>query len=516
MMKRLFYILTLSFVFAVICSPVSAQENEEQDTEVKASKGGLAEVPAPKRPRPVDKEKAEEAAKKDETPEDEENNRNTIKYGIPSEIGTLLDDLIKNDDPRFTDEIYDLFQVTKSTNIKEKVLRYFTKIEDPCLEDYAVELLNDPYDERNEVVKAAFQYISAVKTKEAVPAVIALIESENENYFTNAISVLGDIGGPSEAMFLVEYLDRPDLSDAQRQALMRTCGKMHAVETWQKLVDVLEDEDENAFVRMYAAEALGLMKTPKSVPVLVKNFETTDPNLRQYVIKGLACFPDVIEAQAVILQGIRDEHWKVRQESISAAKEMELKNAVPYLIYRVKNDSEKVIKDASIESIGQLDTNEGNEFLIGQLKERKVADATKGKIVEVLLKQGTNGTEEILELAENVVKDDKRKGLRYTIGKELAKYYRPEYNEICCLYLESKDSTTISIGLDLYKNGRYKDAEGSVLKIAEEKKNSGNKTRAQKLLGIDEEEEKKADEKKTEETVVEEKSAGEAVADDAK
>ena len=126
-------------------------------------------------------------------------------------------------------------------------------------------------------------------------------------------------------MFLVEYLDRPDLSDAQKQTLMRTCGKMHAVETWQMLVDVLEDEDENAFVRMYAAEALGLMKTPKSVPVLVKNFETTDPNLRQYVIKGLANFPDVIEAKAVILQGIRDEHWKVRQEAIASAKEMEMK-----------------------------------------------------------------------------------------------------------------------------------------------------------------------------------------------
>ena len=178
MIKKLFLTVTLFLVFAAVCSPVFAQSDEGQSSEVKASKGGLATVPAPKRPKPIDKEKAEEAARKDETPEDEENHRNTIKYGIPSEIGTLLDELIKNDDPRFTNEIYDLFQVTKSTNIKEKVLRYFTKIEDPCLEDYAVELLNDPYDERNEVVKAAFQYISAVKTKEAVPAVIPPVRED--------------------------------------------------------------------------------------------------------------------------------------------------------------------------------------------------------------------------------------------------------------------------------------------------------------------------------------------------
>jgi len=522
-MKKLYLIPAILFIFTAFLSPVFAQnasddakstneKSTESESEIKASKGGLAEVPAAKRPRPIDKEKAEEAARKDESDKDEENYRNTIKYGIPSEIASLLDDLIKNDDPRFTEEIYDLFQVTRSTNIKEKVLKYFTKIEDPCLEDYAVELLNDPYDERNEIVKAAFQYISAVKTTAAVPAVIALIESENENYFTNAIATLGDIGGPSEAMFLVEYLDRPDLSDAQKQTLMRTCGKMHAVETWQKLVDVLEDEDENAFVRMYAAEALGLMKTPKSVPVLVENFENNDPNLRQYVIKGLANFPDVVEAKAVILQGIRDEHWKVRQESIAAAKEMEMKDAVPYLIYRVKNDSEKIIKDNSIEAIGKLNTTEGNDFLVSQLKEKKLADATKGKIVEVLLKEGNAGGEEILELADSVVNDDKRKSLRYTIGKELAKYYKPEYHELCCKYLDSKDTTTVSLGLDMYKNGRYKDAEAYVQKIADEKKSSGNKNRAQKLLGIDEDEEKKKDEEKPES----EKTDDVPVTDDAK
>lgn len=479
-----------------LLADVDVDESESSESEIVATKGGLSEVPEPKRPRPIDKEKLEEAAKKDESKEDEENHRNTIKYGIPSEISILLDDLMKNEDLRFTEEVYDLFQVTRSSSIKEKILKYFTKLEDPCLEDFAVNLLNDPYDEKNEVVKASFQYISAVKTKEAVPAVITLIESENENYFTDAITTLGDIGGPSEAMFLIEYLDRPDLSDAQRQSLMRTCGKMHAVETWQKLVDVLENEDENAFVRMYAAEAIGLMKTPKSVPVLVKNFEVTDPNLRQYVIKGLSNFPDVLEAKAVILQGIRDEHWRVRQESILSAKEMDMKESVPYLIYRTKNDSEKVIKDKSIESIGKLNTQEGNDFLIEQLKEKKVTDTVKSKIVEVLLKEGNTGDEEILELAKSVITDDKRKSLRYAIGKELVKYYKPEYEEICCSFLDSKDSATISIGLDLYKNGRYKSAEPYVRKIAEDKKSGGNKTRAQKLLGIDENE---VDEEKSKE-----------------
>ena len=295
-------------------------------------------------------------------------------------------------------------------------------------------------------------------------------------------------------MFLVEYLEREDLSNAQRQTLMRNCGKMHAVETWDKLVDILNDDDENAFVRMYAAESLGLMEVEKSVPVLIDQFDATDPNLRQYVIKGLSHFPDVIEARATVIQGIRDEHWRVRQEAIRTAKENDNKDAVPYLIYRAKNDSEKLIKEESITAIAALNTDEGNDYLVSQLNEKKLADGTKKKIVEVLLKEGHAGEKEILELAKSVVNDDKRKDLRYAIGRELAKKYKSSYDEVCGLYLQSKDATTVSVGLDMYKQKKPAALTDYVNKIANEKKSSGNKTRAQKLLGI-EEEEKKADEK---------------------
>lgn len=478
-MKKLFLFLLIFSLFGFCFA---------QDA-ISASKGGYAEVPPAKRPKPIDKEKAAAAAEKDETPQDEENNRNTIRYGVPSEISTLLDTLLKNEDPRFTEEIYDLFQVTKSSVIKEKVLKYFTKAEDPCLEDYAVDLLNDPYDETSAVVKATFQYVSAVKTTAAIPAVITLIESENENYFNDAIATLGDIGGPEEAMFLVEYLEREDLSDAQRQTLMRNCGKMHAVETWDKLVDILDNDDENTFVRMYAAESLGLMEVEKSVPILVAHFDETDPNLRQYVIKGLSHFPNVVEAKATVIQGIRDEYWRVRQEAIRTVKENDTKDAVPYLIYRAKNDAEKVIKEESYAAIAALNTDEGNDFLITQLNDKKVADGTKKKIVEVLLKEDHAGEKEIIELAKTVAEDDKRKDLRYAIAKEMVKNYKKSYDEVAALYLQSKDSTTVSLGLDMYKQKKSSSLEAYVNTIANEKKNSSNKTRAQKLLGIEEEEE---------------------------
>ena len=480
-MKR--FLLLLCFVFSFSLYAQSADE------EIKASKGGISEIPASKRPKPIDKEKAEKAAEKDESEKDYENKSNTIKYGVPSEISTLIDDLIKSEDPRFTEEIYDVFQVSKNTVIKQKALSYFKQQEDPCLEDYAVEVLNDPYEEKADLVKACFQYISAVKTKEAIPAVLAIIEAENENYFNDAIAAIGEIGGPSEAMFLVEYLERDDLSDAQRQTLMRTCGKMHAVQTWDKMVEIAEDEDENLYVRMYAAEALGLMEKKESIPVLTSLFSENDPNLRQYVIKGLSHFPDVVEAKETIIQGIRDEHWRVRQEAIKTARENNMQDAVPFLVYRAKNDSEKVIKDEAYTSLAAINTDEGNDFMIEQLADKKLGDATKKKIIEVLLKEGHAGEKEILELAEECLKDDKRKDLRYAIGKELAKYENETYNDICLKYLESKDSTTQSLGLDMYKTNKFASAVPVMRGIyADKKANSGVKNRIKKMLSIEDEE----------------------------
>lgn len=449
-------------------------------------------IPEPKRPKEIDIEKAKAAAEKDETSETESEFKNTIKYGLPSEINELLDDLLKNEDPRFTNEIYDLFQVSKNPQIKEKVLRYFTKLEDPCLEDYAVEILIDPYDTKNEIVKAVFQYVSKVKTVEAIEPVVELIKSENEDYFNDAISTIGEIGSEKEAVFLVEFLDRDDLSDAQRQTLMRTCGKMHAIETWDKIVEILENEDENSFVRSYAAEAIGLMKKEESVPILVEHFASTDPNLRQYVIKGLINFPDIVEAKATLLQGIRDEHWKVRQESIRAVKELKLQEAVPYLTYRVEKESEKVIQNESYSAIAALNSSEGNEFLINQITNKKVSDAKKQKVVEVLLKEGFAGEKEILELAKEVVEDDRRKSLRYAIGKELAKNPKDSYQEICLMYLNSKDSTTQNLGLDMYKNKKFAAAEPKMQEIAKDKKaNSTVKSRIKKMLNIEDEPEEK-------------------------
>lgn len=391
-----------------------------------------------------------------------------LKYGLEGQITELIDELTKNQDNRFVDGIYDLFQETKSVAVKEKILDYFTKLKDSCLASYAVEIINDPYDEKNSIVEKCFKYVSEADIKDANPGLVDLVDKEEDAYFTGALSALGETGGKEEALFLADYLDRDDLNVSQRQALMRVLGRIKAVETWQKISEIAKDENENTFVRMYAAEAIGAMEKPESEDILVELFESNDPNLRTYVIKGISYFNDK-KSSDLIIQALRDSQYKVRLEAVSAVGKNRIDKAVPFLIFRCKDkDEQKQVKEKCYSVIADLNTSDGNDYLISVLKDKKIGDTTKAKVSAALLEYNHAGTNEVIELARSALKSDIQKNLRYALGKEFAKYDRSEFADICAEYIASDDVATQGTGLDIWAKGRYSGVKAAVEEIAKD------------------------------------------------
>lgn len=391
-----------------------------------------------------------------------------LKYGLEGQITELIDELTKNQDNRFVDGIYDLFQETKSVAVKEKILDYFTKLKDSCLASYAVEIINDPYDEKKSIVEKCFKYVSEADIKDANPGLVDLVDKEEDAYFTGALSALGETGGKEEALFLADYLDREDLNVSQRQSLMRVLGRIKAVETWQKISEIAKDENENTFVRMYAAEAIGAMEKPESEDILVELFESNDPNLRTYVIKGISYFNDK-KSSDLIIQALRDSQYKVRLEAVSAVGKNRIDKAVPFLIFRCKDkDEQKQVKEKCYSVIADLNTSDGNDYLISVLKDKKIGDATKAKVSAALLEYNHAGTKEVIELAHSALKSDIQKNLRYALGKEFAKYDRSEFADICAEYIASDDVATQGTGLDIWAKGRYSSVKAAVEEIAKD------------------------------------------------
>ena len=148
------------------------------------------EIPEMKRPKKPDAQKVLEAESKDDSETSFSETEKIIKYGTSFEISDVINKIVENDDPRYGDILYDLFQVSKNVDIRTKILEYFTKQKDDCLAGYALEILNDPYDYPNKTVENVFRYVSEIELKEACPCVIEILETGNENYFNAAISVM--------------------------------------------------------------------------------------------------------------------------------------------------------------------------------------------------------------------------------------------------------------------------------------------------------------------------------------
>ena len=458
------------------------------------SKAGESDVPPSKRPRAGDSAKIADLDNID--PDGRKKNADILKFGLEDEILDLLKTMIDRKDVRFVDEAYDLYEESKSKSVKEQVMNFFKTLEDPCLEDYAIMILNDPYDEPLDTVNMAFSYVGALKVSGAIPAVENLLEGDNEKYYDGALGALGKIGGGDESMYLTEYFEKEDLTLAQKQTLVKTLGSLHASETYDKLVEMAENEDENTFIRMYASEAIGQIAAEDAsrrgdgISVLSDLFEDRDPNLRTYVVQGLSNFSGS-EVEKTIVQALKDNHAKVRLEAIAAVKKMQLSEAVPYLVYRAKNDPDSSVKKACYPVIAEMNTAEGNEFLVSQITaKKKVSDDTKAKVATALLECNNAGTQEILALASEVLSDDRRKPLRYALGKEFAKYGRAEYEDICKQYLASKDVATQGTGLDIYAKARYASVTPTVQNLADQanpdaKTNNANARKAARILGVD-------------------------------
>ena len=165
-------------------------------------------IPSKIKPKPADSEKLAAAKKRDEDGKDFAEKKETLALGTPSEISSVVDKIVDDDDPRYIDILYELFYKTSSNDVRSKIIDYFAKNEDPCLSDYVVEILDDPYDTSNSFVSKCMEYASKVKCTEAAPAFVKMLESEKEEYFNSALSALGKTGGKKEAKYLAKYLER--------------------------------------------------------------------------------------------------------------------------------------------------------------------------------------------------------------------------------------------------------------------------------------------------------------------
>lgn len=461
------------------------KENIDNLQEVKEATLNIT-LPA-SNPLPADSKLLENAKARDPNNEEYENGRKTLEYGTSGEIIKLIDKIDEDSDPRYITELYNLFSKVRNSGVKERLLDYFTKLNDPCLLNYAGEIASNYLDYSYSLVDKAITYIGRVKCKKAAPIIRKIVDEGDDKYFRQALIALGEVGDAEDAAFIKEYISKNDLTDAQKETVMKAFAALKDKTTLPELKKIAEDSSESEGVRINAIKAIGAIKEEDTLTTLLKLFETESPNVRVACVNALKEFNTSGEANAVIVSALQDDHVKVRAEALKGVDDLKLTEAVPSLIFRADNDSEPSIKKEAIAVLSRLNSGEGNTYLIKKLEDKKVSDTIKAQIAQSLIKEGSVGESEIVKLATEISNDNRHKSLRAELGKLFIRYPRATFAPACKAYLESSDNTTVLQGLTLYKSIQDASCTEAVRQVAESKKTSaGNKRAAKKILGEEE------------------------------
>lgn len=421
-----------------------------------------------------------------ETATEESRRADILKYGLESEIVDLVAQQ-RDDDDSLSGELSVLFEKTRSPAVRESILNLFARQENTTLTGYCLGVLEDPYDQKSSTVSAVFSYVERLKISEAAPHVRKLLENESGEWRSQSIRTLGKIGLEEDARFLVGYLDGEMSGDQKqrlivRQEVMAALGELKALSVWDRIVEIASDGDENAVIRATAARTLGAMGKSEAIPILSVLFEDQDPFLRAAAVAGMANFSGS-EAEALVLEGFRDTHYKVRLEALSACEKMKFSGASGHAIYRAKTDPVEAVRIRAFEVVANLSDGTGVDWLVGLVADDKTPDKIRVKAIQVLWENDFGRIEKDVErIALSALKDDKKTWIRYEVGKVLSDKKKKGISSVTLGYLQHKDPMTKAIGIEMYSVHRFSDAREIVETIAADGKMGGLQSRAKRVL----------------------------------
>lgn len=414
--------------------------------------------------------------------------RDVLRYGLENEIVELVTELRDKEDTTYNADLESLFSRTRSVAVRESILSMYAALENPAFSSFALEVLADPWDYRNSTVSAVFSYVQKIKPPEASPLVRTILDNESEEFRDQAIRTLGKIGTADDAAYLVDYLQGTIEGDERqrliiRQNVMEALGELKSDAVWDDFVSIAQNEDENIMIRATAVRAIGSIGREGGDDLLAGLFETDDPLLRSAAVSGLSGYSGQVVVD-VVLEALKDTHYRVRLEALNAVEKLKIADAAPFVQYRAQTDPVDAVKAKSIDVLALLGESESIRWMLEQVRNEKTPDKTRMTIIQALMNHDSSSVvNDAVQVAFASLKDDRKKWLRYELGKLFVKQGDPALSDVAEAYIQHKDVATKSLGIEMYNKNRFTNLKGHVESIAADEKMGGLQRQAKRALG---------------------------------
>ncbi|WP_445306725.1 HEAT repeat domain-containing protein [Microcoleus vaginatus] len=222
------------------------------------------------------------------------------------------------------------------------------------------------------------ELLEEVRSDEAIPELLKLVEHSDSDVRRMAADALGKIGDEKAIPGLLKLVEDSE-SDVRSSAAyaLGKIGDGKAIPALLKLV-----EDSSYFVRSSAAYALGKIGDEKAIPGLLKLVEHSDSDVRRVAADALAKIGDK-KAIPGLLKLVEHSDSDVRRSAADALGKIGDEQAIPGLLKLVEHSDSDVRRSAA-DALGKIGEEKAIPGLLKLVKHssyfvRRVADAL-GKI----------------------------------------------------------------------------------------------------------------------------------------
>jgi len=419
----------------------------------------------------------------------------TIKYGTETEIASLIQTLRNEKTDTFDDELIQLAETSKNTKVLTGILGFFGDREKSGLQERAIKAVKQREDEATETVLSALDYLGKMKTAEAVPVMMELLDTEEKKYLSVGFRAIGGACSSDKktaddtAKFLVDYYNDREPGNDNRSIIINAIGATGSSVSVDFLVEIATNPDERFPLRIAALGALSKIGDPKGLDAIISCISANDQNVRSAAVGSLGPFQGSA-ADNAILDAFRDSYYRTRIAACQASRDRKLVSAVPFLKFRAERDDVPTVKEEAIRALGAIANDESITVLDGLFSERKNTDRVRILAAEMLIKNtgGKNFSKLIVEL------DDAKKrnqtnlynGFLKVVGETVVEGDKSEIENVARRFMGAGIIEKL-YGLDMALNNKLTGLKEDIVTLAKDKNESISKKarRTAESLGIE-------------------------------
>jgi len=321
----------------------------------------------------------------------ESSRRDVIKYGTETEIASLIQTIRMENADYLDNDFITLIESTRNQRILTGLFGFFGERKKNDLEARAMRAVTEREYETYDTVYSAIEYLGQIKSSQAVPVIVELLDTEERRFLSYGFKALGLAGSSDSGLadnaaeFLMEYYDYRNPGSDNQSVIITALGETGSTLAVSFLAALAVNTDERAHIRTASLNALSKIGDDDAVEAILTCVGTNDPNVRSAAVAALGPFSGD-GVNSAILDAFRDSYYRTRLAAAQASRVRALEAAVPFLKFRAERDEVQNVKDESIRALGAIANNEAIETLESLFSERKNPDSVRVLASDMLMK----------------------------------------------------------------------------------------------------------------------------------